>query len=161
MAKITVATGILLIILGVVGYMGSEPGNGDAKGSATEQASTSESGDVESNDNKEGKKSVTALIPAFVGALLTFFGLLALKDSLRKLAMHIAVAIGLLGFLAGAGRGAMGIGKFLSGDPSLNQRSFLFVWLMAIICGIFVFLCVQSFIAARKQQQQAPSETAN
>ncbi|MEM7558346.1 MAG: hypothetical protein AAF394_04430, partial [Planctomycetota bacterium] len=78
---------------------------------------------------------------------------LAFKESFRKHAMHGAAMIGLLGVLAGAGRGAMGLGKFFSGDPSLNQRSFLFVWLMALICGVFVFLCVQSFRAARKQRE--------
>ena len=80
-------------------------------------------------------------------------GLLALKESLLKHAMHAASVIGLLGAIAGAGRGAMGLGKFFSNDPSLNPRSFLFVWLMALICSVFVILCVRSFIAAKKRRE--------
>jgi len=66
--------------------------------------------------------------------------------------MHLAVLIGLLGFLAGAGRGAMGLSKMVSGDPNLNYRSMTFVWLMALLCGLFVILCVNSFIEARKRR---------
>ena len=145
MAKITIIFGMLLIGLGVVGYAGDGP------------ASTSS--DVESESAAESspavakKKSVTALIPAFFGVALLFCGLLALKESLLKHAMHGAAVIGLLGTIAAAGRGTMGLGKFFSGDPSLNQRSFVFVWLMALICGVFVCLCVSSFMAARKRRQ--------
>ena len=96
---------------------------------------------------------MTALIPAFFGGLLALCGVIAFKESARKHAMHAAAMVGLLGMVAGAGRGAMGIGKFMSGDPSLNQRSFLFVWIMAILCGVFLYLCVQSFIAARKRRE--------
>ena len=47
----------------------------------------------------------------------------------------------------------MGLGKFLNDDPDLNRRSFLFVWLMALLCGVFLFLCIQSFRAVRKQRE--------
>ena len=132
MAKTTILFGILLIALGVVGYTGSAPA-----------------------DDPEGARAVTALIPAFVGGLLALCGLIALKESAMKHAMHAAAMVGLLGFLAGAGRGGMGVGKYLNDDPSLNQRSFLFVWLMAALCGIFVFLCVQSFRAVRRAREAA------
>ena len=65
---------------------------------------------------------------------------------------------GLLGTLAGLGRGTSGLGKFFSGDPSLNQRSFLFVWLMTIICAIYVGLCANSFLQARKQRKLAEDQ---
>lgn len=144
MANTTIVFGIVLIGLGIVGYTGA----GD-----TPQEPAAEAQAADPNAEPEAsKKSVTALIPAFVGGLLALCGVLALNEKLRMHAMHGAAVVGLLGCLAGAGRGAMGIGKFLSGDPSLNQRSFLFVWLMAIICGVFVFLCVQSFIAAKKRR---------
>ena len=150
MAKATIVTGLILILIGVVGYLGSDSGSStvDTQSDQTAEQAT-DSAEVE----KPKGKSVTALIPAFLGSLLTVCGLLAMSEARRKLFMHIAVALGFLGFLAGAGRGAMGLGKFLSGDPALNQRSFLFVWLMAIVCAVFVFLCVQSFRNARKQQQ--------
>src|SRR4051794_7576716 len=51
-----------------------------------------------------GTTSWTALIPAFVGAPLALCGLLALKESLLKHAMHAAAMIGLIGFLGGVGR---------------------------------------------------------
>ena len=143
MAKTTIVFGALLIVLGVVGYSG-----GGATSAATESSQQA------STEPAEAKKSVTALIPAFFGGAVVLCGVLALKESLRKHAMHGAAAISLLGLIAGGGRGAMGLGKFFSGDPSLNQRSFLFVWLMALICGIFLVLCVRSFIAARKAKAQ-------
>ena len=158
MAKTTVITGLILILLGVVGYMGSDPAPSNDDASAVADAN-SDAQDTEAEMKEKPKgKSVTALIPSFVGAVLAICGLIAFNESARKHAMHAAVMVGLLGFLAGAGRGAMGIGKFLSNDPSLNQRSFLFVWLMAIICAVFVFLCVQSFINARKQMQKEAAE---
>ena len=156
MAKTTIIFGILLIALGVVGYMGggSAPAS-DAPEPAAEASDDSKT-DSEAGENK---KSVTALIPAFVGAILLLCGVVALKESARKHAMHLASVVGLLGLLAGAGRGSMGIGKFLSGDASLNQRSFLFVWIMAILCGIFLVLCIRSFIEAKKRRLAA--EAAN
>lgn len=147
MAKTTIIFGVLLIGLGIVGYSGGQTETVPAAASSGEAAETS------TVDNApEKSKSVTALIPAFVGIALAACGLVALKESFLKHAMHAAAVVGLLGTIAGAGRGAMGLGKFFSGDPSLNQRSFLFVWLMAVICGAFVFLCIQSFRAARKKR---------
>ena len=126
----------------------------------TERAGRIQHPKLKSNRRHRAKKSVTALIPAFFGGGLLICGLLAMKESLLKHAMHGAAMIGLLGALAGAGRGAMGLGKFFSGDPSLNQRSFAFVWLMAIICAVFVALCVRSFIAARKAREAATAGSA-
>ncbi len=146
MAKITLVIGLLLIVLGVVGYTGSSSSGEDPALAAEEVGAVVE-------EEGPGVASVTALIPAFVGGLLVLLGLVALMESVRKHAMHAAAVVGLLGFLAGAGRGSMGIGKFLDDDPSLNQRSFLFVWLMALLCGVFLFLCIRSFRAARKQMQ--------
>ena len=67
--------------------------------------------------------------------------------------LEIGTTLGDYEILDVLGRGAMGLGKFFSGDPDLNRRSFLFVWLMAIICGVFVALCVRSFIATRKRRE--------
>ena len=149
MAKTTIVFGLVLIALGVLGYAGAGTGASDAP---TAESAAADEGAEQAYDAKP-KKSVTALIPAFVGGVILICGFLALHDGLRMHAMHGAVLVGLLGFLAGVGRGGMGLGKFLSGDPSLNERSFLFVWLMALICGVFVVLCVQSFIAVRKRRK--------
>src|SRR5579872_4196607 len=69
LATTTIGFGIVLIVLGMVGYFGS------------------------------GMVSPTALIPAAFGLLLVIFGALARDDKRRKMAMHIAVTVGLLGFL--------------------------------------------------------------
>ncbi|MFK7736698.1 MAG: hypothetical protein AB8B50_11745 [Pirellulaceae bacterium] len=153
MAKIAILCGVLLIGLGALGYFGTNPQPKESTNeSATEQVGSSIDSEPE---EKAGKRSVTALIPAFFGVAMVLCGFLALNEKLLKHAMHGAATVGLLGAIAGGGRGAMGLGKFFSGDPSLNQRSFMYVWLMAIICAVFVFLCVRSFIAVRKQRQAA------
>jgi len=160
MPNTTVKFGILLIALGLLGYLrtsGSAPA-GDADAASVEGADANNSGPAVP---EKPKRSVTALIPAFVGGGLLLCGVVALNEGMRMHAMHAAAAIGLLGCLAASGRGVMGIGKLLSDDPSLNQRSFLFVWLMAILCGIFVFLCVQSFRAARKQREEEAGSAAS
>ena len=144
MAKTTIIIALLLILLGLVGYFGTpSPTPADT---AQEQTDSSTAKSVTS------KRSVTALIPAFIGVILLLCGLVAMNEDLRRHAMHLAVLIGLLGFLAGAGRGAMGLSKMVSGDPNLNYRSMTFVWLMALLCGLFVILCVNSFIEARKRR---------
>ena len=72
MSKITIAVGAFLIILGLIGYLGT------------------------------GMVSWTALIPAFFGLLLIIAGALAFQEGWQKHAMHAAVIIGLVGFLGGA-----------------------------------------------------------
>lgn len=118
--KVTIGFGVALIALGMVSYFGA--GTGD-----------------------DGKTSITALIPAFVGLPLAVLGVVALKESLLKHAMHGAAALGLLGFLAAGGRFAMsGFAKPWPGTMIL---------LMALICLAFVILCIKSFIDTRKARQ--------
>jgi hypothetical protein len=72
MAGVTVSVGVVLLILGAVGYVGS------------------------------GGASVTALIPAFFGIVLAALGAAGRSESRRALTMHIAAAVALLGFLGSA-----------------------------------------------------------
>jgi hypothetical protein len=74
MAKVTLVFAVLLIALGMTGYLGT------------------------------GSAHPTALIPAWIGLALGFGGLLAISpnEGRRKLFMHINVTIGLLGFLGTA-----------------------------------------------------------
>ena len=97
------------------------------------------------------KQSMTALIPAFVGAALILCGVVAMAANLRKHAMHAAAAIGLLGFLAAAGRGLPKLGSAISDDPTIHRAPRL-VLLMALVCLVFVGTCVASFIAARRRR---------
>lgn len=96
--------------------------------------------------------SPTALIPAFFGVPILLSGLLAMKSGWRKHAMHAAVTVGLLGALAGWGRA---ISVLVKGAPLANNWPLMNVLFMALICTVFVVMCVQSFIAARKRQQAA------
>jgi hypothetical protein len=88
----------------------------------------------------------TSLIPAYVGAVIGVCGAIALKGEYRKHAMHIAAAVGLLGFLAAAGRLVPALVKgTLPAAPALLSLS-----LMLLLTGVFVALCVRSFIVARR-----------
>jgi len=109
--KTTVAVGVLLILQGVGFYLGTET------------------------------KSMTALIPAFFGLPIAVLGSVALKESLRKHAMHAAVALALLALLAPIGRIASAGFKFSAAGVSLV--------LMIVLCGILLVLGVKSFVDAR------------
>lgn len=125
MAFPTIIIGILLIALGAGGY-----------------------GYALSNETPENKASMTALIPAYFGVALLVCGVLAFKQSRRKVVMHLAVLIGVLGF---AGALMRPISKSMKGEsvdwtsvPVMSQLT------MAGLCLIFVIMCVNSFIQARR-----------
>ena len=94
-----------------------------------------------------GAKSPTALIPSGVGLPILVLGWLAFRPNLRKHAMHIAAVFGVLGLLAALGRIAKAGLHLTPAGASLS--------LMVLLCGVFVALCVQSFIAARRRQRTA------
>ena len=91
------------------------------------------------------KASLTAFIPAVFGVLIIVFGAVAqMRESLRKHMMHGAVVVGLLGFLIPAGRLASKYSEFTLSAAVVSQL------VMALLCLVFVLLCVRSFIAARR-----------
>jgi hypothetical protein len=92
-----------------------------------------------------GGGSVTALIPAFFGLVLHLLGFFAnRKENLRKLLMHIAVVVGLIGFLAAFGRILSKLSDFSLSAGVVSSMA------MSLICLAFVVLCVMSFVNARK-----------
>lgn len=95
------------------------------------------------------KASWTALIPAFAGVPILFCGVMARNPECRKHAMHGAVLFGLLGFLAPLGRL---VPQMIKGSA---PRGVALVSMLAMIalCGVFVVLCVRSFIEARRERQ--------
>lgn len=100
-----------------------------------------------------GSTHPTSLIPVWFGLALALFGILAnSKDaSKRKLYMHIAVTIGLLGFLFPGVMAAKDLIKAHSDQlPLAHPAAVHEQLLMAILCFIFVLLCVRSFIMARR-----------
>ena len=121
MANTTISTGIALIILGLWSYFGT------------------------------GTTSVTALIPAFFGIVLAALGAVARNEARRKMAMHIAVLVGLLGLL-GSARGLAKIGAVMSGEPVERPTAVIAQSMMAAVTGVFVILCINSFIAARRKR---------
>jgi hypothetical protein len=99
-------------------------------------------------------RSLTALIPAGFGVAFIVLGLLASKDNLRKHAMHGAAALGLLGVLAGLGRL---LPKAFRGELTLGLAT-VCISLMVLICAVFIGLCVNSFIQARRRRERNEGE---
>lgn len=124
MPTTTIICGILLILIGIVGY-----GYGMIGGAA----------------------SPTALIPAVLGLLLAVLGFAAkAKEDLRKHIMHGAVVVGLLGFL-GTASSFLKIPALLNGTAE-RPAAVVAQLATAVICVVFVLLCVKSFADARRNR---------
>jgi len=98
-----------------------------------------------------GMVSWTALIPAIFGVPFLVLGLLAGKPTARKHAMHGAAGLSLLG-LAG---GVMGVPKLvtlLGGGEVARPAAAISQSIMALLCAVFLALCVKSFVDARRQR---------
>jgi len=121
MAKVTILFGVLLIILGGTSFV------------------------------LTGNKFPTSLIPAAFGILLVTFGSMAETPvaKRRMLFMHIAVTVGLLGFLATAPALVDAVqlfkGKLFSYPAAIEEKA-----AMSLLMLIYVLLCVRSFITARR-----------
>ena len=96
--------------------------------------------------------SITALIPAAFGFVQIALGLIARQESRRKHAMHIAAALGVLG-LFGSVNGLVKIIASIAGASLERPAAAYSQSLMALLSAIFVLLCVNSFVQARRQQQ--------
>lgn len=122
MARITIVFSILFIALGVGSYFGT------------------------------GGVSVTALIPAFFGAVLLVAGLLALKDNLRKHAMHGAAGLALLGIVATV-PGVVKFFQWLGGGDIARPDAAKAQAAMCLLTVLYLALSVRSFINARRARQ--------
>lgn len=98
-----------------------------------------------------GMVSMTALIPAAFGLVLLVLGVIARDPEKRKHAMHIAAMVGVLGFL-GSARGLGKLIHLLSGQPVERPGAVIAQSVMAILMLIFTWLCVRSFINARRSR---------
>jgi hypothetical protein len=108
-----------------------------------------------------GTSSVTALIPAFVGAPLALLGALALKERFLKHAMHGAAMIGLLAVLGGLGNTVRVLLTKSLDEPKV-RNGLISTALMTLICAVFVALCVNSFVQVRRRRRgeaRAPAGT--
>ena len=97
----------------------------------------------------EGPAKYTALIPAAFGAVLVVCGAVGLVARLLKHAMHAAAAVGLIGLLLGAGRFIWGAVKSGIDFDKIGTQAIV---AMMALCLVFVGLCVNSFIAARRRR---------
>lgn len=121
MERLTRVTGIVLIVLGGVYFV------------------------------LTGSSHPTSLIPAFFGLVLLLCGVLANTDNTKKkmLWMHIAVTVGLLGFLFPGVRGGRALANSAALTP-VTQTAATEEVIMAAICLVFTALCVRNFIANRR-----------
>lgn len=94
-----------------------------------------------------GTSSFTALIPAAFGLLLVVLGFVGREEGARKHAMHAAATVALVGFLGAL----MSLLRTPAGvRPALAVASQV---AMLLLTGIFVMLCVKSFIDARRARK--------
>ena len=70
MARYTLITGLLLVLLGLYGYF--------------------------------SYNTITVLIPAFIGPLIAFFGFMAFNEKRKRLFIHIAIVVVVVGLSASA-----------------------------------------------------------
>ncbi|MFZ1085626.1 MAG: hypothetical protein WAN35_11735 [Terracidiphilus sp.] len=121
MAKATLIFAVLLVALGLAGFLGT------------------------------GSAHPTALIPVWIGLALGLFGWLAISpdEKRRKLFMHINVTIGLLGFLGGAIKAILGYRAASAAGLPPDQIAIGAQLTLAGLMLIYVLLCVRSFVVAR------------
>src|SRR5262245_21206712 len=133
MSSITIVVGLILTAFGAYSYFTSET------------------------------QSPTALIPAGFAVAFLILGVLAFSEKLRKHAMHLGSMVGLIGFIGGAIIGFPKLPALRAGD--INDPKTLHKAqsqnLLAFTCLIFVLLCVNSFIQARRRRksQAGPVES--
>ena len=118
MPSTAIGCGLALILLGIAGYVWGR---------------------------LDGNASLTALIPAIFGLVIALLGAFAgSNEKLRKHLMHVAMLVGLIGFVIPAYRLLSNLGG-LSFSPGTVANA-----LMALFCLIFVVMGIQSFINARR-----------
>ncbi|WP_263379843.1 hypothetical protein [Granulicella paludicola] len=96
-----------------------------------------------------GRTETAALHPAGIGVLLILCGVLSNTENTkqRMIWMHVAVTAGLIGLLL---TGIRALLTLIKGTIAANPLGFDERVVIALICLIYVVLCVRSFIAARR-----------
>jgi len=101
-------------------------------------------------------ESLTSLISALFGLPIAAMGLLTIRmPEKTKLFMHIAVTLGLIVCLGGLDF-LRGFGS--EGGPFSNPWAGLSKLVMAVTGAGYVYLCVKSFIFARKMRESADAD---
>ncbi len=124
MPTTSIVSGVLLILIGIAGYVFSIA---------------------------DGNTSLTALIPAAFGLLLVIFGVLAKSnEGLRKHLMHAALVIALLGFLATVSS-FLKLPTLIDGTAQ-RPAAVVAQFATAVVCLAFLLLGIRSFIDARRNR---------
>jgi len=123
MTKLSITFGIVLILLGLISYFGIS------------------------------SESITALIPAFLGAPLLVLGWIGLSEKYRKHSMHSAAVLMLIGF-AGTISGLIKFFRMIGGETFERPSAITIQAIMAVLCLIFLVLAVKSFIDARRKKSE-------
>lgn len=120
MARLTIVFGILLILLGLIGFVST------------------------------GNAHPTALIPAGLGVVFALLGAAATTPDPKKrmLWMHISVTVALLAFLGTLPAGVQAF-RLSHGTQYPHPAAILEKAAMSLLCLIYVLFCVRSFINAR------------
>ncbi len=119
MAKLAMIFGVLLVALGLAGLYGSTSGGW------------------------------RLWVPAVAGVLLFVLGVVGLKASFRRTAMHVASAVALIGLLITIPRLARLLADIFGDWERLSSAT------TAVLCGLFVVLAVKSFLDARRARKRA------
>jgi hypothetical protein len=121
MAKLTIGFGILLILLGIVGFVST------------------------------GSAHPTSLIPSGIGLIFVVFGIMANTENSKKrmLWMHISVTVALLIFL-GMIPSAIDTVRLWRGVSFPHPIAVEEKGALCLFCLIYVLFCVRSFISARR-----------
>jgi hypothetical protein len=123
MAKLTIGFGILLILLGIFGFVAT------------------------------GSAHPTALIPAGIGLLFVLFGVMANTENSKKrmLWMHISVTVALLVFL-GMIPAMIDVFRLANGVSFPYPAAVESKATLGLFSLIYVLFCVRSFINARRSR---------
>lgn len=118
MVTVTRIVGIVLIVVGVVAYLVTD------------------------------RSSVTALLPAFLGAPILVAGIVAGRERLRPHAIHLALVLALLGVL-GTAMNLAELPTLLTGGDVERPTAVVTSAITALIGVIYLVLGMRSFRAAR------------
>ncbi|MGI8556317.1 MAG: hypothetical protein ACR2LT_08185 [Pyrinomonadaceae bacterium] len=117
MPSTSIVSGVLLILLGIFGYVFSLLDN---------------------------HASLTALIPAAFGLLLLICGFVAKsKENLRKHLMHAAVLVALVGFIIPAIRVLSKLGDFTVSLAILSQLAMSLICLVFVVLSVKSFIAAR------------------
>jgi uncharacterized membrane protein len=124
MKNVTIALGAGLIALGVIAYFAT------------------------------GRDSLTALLPAVLGVPILVLGVLAMRENMRRHAIHAALVLALLGAL-GTMPQVVQLPDLLMDNDVERPAAVVTSTITAVACLLYVVLGVRSFVAARRERRTA------